>query len=587
MNAIDPIQSLSFSMQANRGVYALLLGSGASRSAGIPTGWEIVLDLLGKLAATTGESPGADLDLWYREKYGKAPNYSDILDQLAKTPTERQQLLRPYFEPNDQERDEGLKQPTAAHRAIANLVAQGFVKVIITTNFDRLIEKALEDAGVAPTVLSTPDQVKGALPLIHIQCCVFKVHGDYQDTRIRNSSDELDDFSQEFNQLLDRILDEFGLIVCGWSSDWDGGLRDAISRAPSRRFTTYWAVRGEASDEAKRLMNHRNAQVVGIDSADAFFQAIHQTVESIEGSLEPDPLSTEVAVASLKRYLSEPRYRIQLSDLIDETIDRVVESISSQAFDMSNPKTDSESVTARVRAYEAACSTLLAMAPVAGRWAEEDQFAVWQQALERLATVPHVSGNVIWVGLQRYPATLLLYTLGLGALSSNKLQFLGRIFATAIPQLYDETKAVVQLLPPFCMFGPIDAQRAMQLLEGMERRHVPLNDWIHEFLWEYTSNTILNYKRYELIFDKLETLIALSYAHHERRPEGLYWAPLSSFMYRHQNRREILGEIEESIDTFQSQSPFVKAGIFGDTAEDCLQSLRDLESFVSQLRTFW
>ena len=94
MNAIDPIQSLSFSMQANRGVYALLLGSGASRSAGIPTGWEIVLDLLGKLAATTGDSSSPDLDLWYREKYGKAPDYSDILDQLAKTPTERQQLLR-------------------------------------------------------------------------------------------------------------------------------------------------------------------------------------------------------------------------------------------------------------------------------------------------------------------------------------------------------------------------------------------------------------------------------------------------------------------------------------------------------------
>ena len=84
----------------------------------------------------------------------------------------------------------------------------------------------------------------------------------------------------------------------------------------------------------------------------------------------------------------------------------------------------------------------------------------------------------------------------------------------------------------------------------------PLNDWMHEFLWEYTSNTIVNDKRYELIFDKLETLMALSYAYHERRPEGLYWSTRmrGSFMYRHQNRREILGEIEESIDTFQSQA---------------------------------
>ena len=58
---IDPIQSLAFSIQTNPGVYALLLGSGVSRSAGIPTGWEIVMDLLGKLAATKGQTIDADL----------------------------------------------------------------------------------------------------------------------------------------------------------------------------------------------------------------------------------------------------------------------------------------------------------------------------------------------------------------------------------------------------------------------------------------------------------------------------------------------------------------------------------------------
>ena len=177
-------------MQANRGVYALLLGSGVSRAAEIPTGWEIVVNLLGKLAAADGNSADVDSEQWYRQKYGESPEYSSLLDRLARAPAERQQLLRPYFEPTDQEREDGLKQPTAAHRAIAQLVAQGFVRVIITTNFDRLVEKALEDVGVTPTVLSSPDHVKGALPLIHTRCCVFKVHGDYQDTRIRNSPTE-------------------------------------------------------------------------------------------------------------------------------------------------------------------------------------------------------------------------------------------------------------------------------------------------------------------------------------------------------------------------------------------------------------
>jgi type I restriction enzyme R subunit len=43
------------------------------------------------------------------------------------------------------------------------LVAGGYVRVIVTTNFDRLIERAIEDAGVTPAVISTPDATEGAL----------------------------------------------------------------------------------------------------------------------------------------------------------------------------------------------------------------------------------------------------------------------------------------------------------------------------------------------------------------------------------------------------------------------------------------
>ena len=66
----------------------------------------------------------------------------------------------------------------------------------MTTNFDRLMEKALEDEGVTPTVLSTKEQAgQGALPLVHVDCCIFKVHGDYTDPRIRNTESELAEYS--------------------------------------------------------------------------------------------------------------------------------------------------------------------------------------------------------------------------------------------------------------------------------------------------------------------------------------------------------------------------------------------------------
>ena len=584
---IDPVDSLAFSIQANPGVYALLLGSGMSRAAKVPTGWEITLDLIRKLAAASGESAEPDPEIWYREKYEEVPDYSEIINGLAKTQAERQQLLRSYFEASQQEREEDAKQPTAAHRAIARLVAQGFVKVILTTNFDRLAEKALEDAGVEPHVLSSPDQVKGMLPLVHSPHCVIKVHGDYLDTRIRNTLSELETYPDELNRLLDQLFDEFGLVVCGWSADWDIALRNAMYRAPSRRFTTYWAVHGEASEAAQQLISQRRAQVIGVEDADKFFEAVQQKVESIAQFSQPHPLSVGAATTSLKTYLSEPRYRIRLSDLVDETVARVVSSVSTQAFDANNPEPDTKTLTARVRSYEAACSTLLSMSVIGGAWAEKDHFGVWQRTLERLATARYTSGKTIWLGLQQYPATLTLYALGLGALSSNKLEFLSRMFSTTVPQPDHKSGVLVQLLPPFVMFGPFDVQRGMQLLEGMERRPTPLNDWVHETLHQYISKTTHNREQYDLMFDKLEVLMALSFAYHERRLQRRYWVPLGSFVYRTQNRMQILEEIAGSISTLQRESSFVRSGIFGETPGECMVAIEKFKEFVDAAAQSW
>ena len=576
---IDPVHSLAFAIQANRGVYAVLLGSGVSRTAGIPTGWEITTDLIRKLAKLHGETSDPDPERWHREKFEREANYSDLLDALAKTPAERQQLLRAYWEPNDREREEGEKKPTAAHRAIAKLVARGFVRVVLTTNFDRLLETALTDEGVVATMLSSPDQVQGALPLIHTQCCVFKVHGDYLDTRIRNTPSELDSYPPEFDQLLDRIFDEFGLIVCGWSAEWDGALRKAMFRVPSRRFTTYWAVRGDPTDEACRLIDHRRAEIIRIRDADTFFRNIQQHVESIEEYSRPHPLSTEAAVAGLKRYIPDPRFRIQLSDLIDSTVARVVEVISGSTFAVQGgPTPTGESITARVRSYEASCSTLLAMAMVGGFWAEEEHYGMWQRALQRFSSTKLSSGLTFWLELQRYPATLLLYGLGLGSVESNRLQFLKRMLETTIRGESQKDILAVQKLPPFCLFS--HGGMVMQNLEGMERRLAPLSDWILKALRPHAERIVPDNDQYTLAFDKFEILMALNYAFH--RPEGQgYWAPLGAFRYRSDNRDRLLQEIKESLSKKQNESPFVTCGIFGETAEDCERGLADLKDFIS------
>ena len=180
---LEPMTSLAFAVYSGKGIHALLLGSGISRSSGIPTGWEIVLDLIRKVAAVEEKDCGDDPEAWYRASYGKEPDYSELLAMTAKTSAERMQLLRDYFEPDEEEREAGSKMPTPAHHAIARLVAAGYVRVIVTTNFDRLMECAWRRPASC-SVIASQDSILGAAPLSHSRCTVIKVHGDYLDTRL-------------------------------------------------------------------------------------------------------------------------------------------------------------------------------------------------------------------------------------------------------------------------------------------------------------------------------------------------------------------------------------------------------------------
>lgn len=575
---IDPLHSLAFSIHASPGVYALLLGSGVSTGAGIPTGWGITLDLVSKLAKASGESAGPDPAAWYRQKFDDEPNYSELLDALAQTTTERQQLLRGYFEPVDQEVDDNRGKPTAAHHAIAGLVAGNYIRVIITTNFDRLLETALVAHGITPTVLSTPEQIQGALPLIHTRCCILKLHGDYLDTRIRNTEEELSSYPKEYNTLLDRIFDEFGLVVCGWSADWDIALRSAVVRAPSRRFTTFWTAHGELTDSAQALINHRAASVMDINGADKFFSDVWEQVQAIEQFSRPHPFSVEVAVARLKRYLSESRHRIRLSDLVDETVERVAAELSSDVFSAQHGKITSETLTTRIQKYDAISSILLAMACVGGRWAEREHFYIWRLAIQRIESCRSRGGGyTFWLDMQRYPATLLLYALGLGAIGGDQLAFLKHVLCTPLHDSGTKEHLAVQVLSPV----KLGAHGSLRLLEGMEQRYYPLNDWMHDTLQAMTTPTIRDPQRYTLLFDKLEILIALAFAHHGKQSLG-GWVPVGAFHYRYENRERVITEIRESLAADGEESPFVAAGLFGDSVAECEANIEQLKAFLSQ-----
>lgn len=535
---LDPLVSVAFSLRASPGVYAILLGSGISRAAGIPTGWEVVLDLISRMAAAQGEDTGGAPDLWYANKFGAEPHYSEILNAVCKTRSERQQLLKSYFEPTETEREQAQKLPTAAHHAVAEMMAAGAIRIVITTNFDRLLEQALEARGIVPTVIGSPDQARGMIPLAHQKHCIIKVHGDYLDTRILNTSEELSSYAPEMAQLIDRVFDEFGLIVSGWSGTWDTALRASMLRSPNRRFAYYWSTVGESSEEAKNLIADRGAVEIASLSADAFFTAVLSRLRGLEEFDRPHPLSVKAAVGAAKRYLVDDGQRIRLHDLYLDALSEAKAIWGGPSFPPHGAPPTAELFAQRVKAYDASSETVVALTSQISRWsiggAQDDLLcdAVRDAAEEGSL---QSSQYVVWGNLRTYPASLLWYSAGMGSLLAGSPRLLSKLLTAPTPSnMNPKSTAVQRLIAPHLA---ADLNLTTTLFSG-NRRWAPMSDWLHDALRPAFLDLVSNDADYTLLFDTFEFYVAVTYV--ATKTGGTGWAPVGGWGYRQSNHTAIV-----------------------------------------------
>lgn len=577
---MEPILSLSFSMHSNKGVYALLLGSGISRSAGVPTGWEIVLDLVRKIASLEGADCGPDPAAWYAGKFGKVPDYAELLGELAGSGSERSGLLRSYFEPTEAEREHGAKIPAEAHKAIAELVAKGYIRVILTTNFDHLLEEALDAVGVRPTVIRTPDAAKGAIPLIHSNCTIVKLHGDYMDTRIKNTPEELAAYDSGIDSLLDRVFDEFGIVVCGWSAEWDTALRDALERCSSRRFCTYWTSRSEPEGAPKRLIEFRGAQVIRIKDADTFFREVRENVFALESFARPHPLSAKIAVANLERYIADDRHKILLHKLIAEETERVYERISGRDVPGRGTAPDAEKIQLRASYYETAVDTLLQLVIHGAYWGEKRHETLWIAAIERLANVNSGGESfTVWIEMRKYMAMLLMYGGGLAAMVSSRHETLmGLLTRAHVMRSEKEHPAAVELC-----FAKVVKHEVGKTLPGMASKLTPVSEYVRNHLHPKIKGLVPREDQYDRLFDRFEYLVALVCADDSDREGRILRVPVGRFGWRDRDfGRHVSAEIEEELKKHGEEWPLLKAGLCGGSLERLRQEKKWVDEHIAR-----
>ncbi|MCA0453430.1 MAG: SIR2 family protein [Chloroflexi bacterium] len=490
-------------------VYALLLGSGISRSAGIPTGQQLMDDLIRRIAYLHKETINEQPAEWYERHYNKKPTYGGVLQLLGRNQADRSNLLRPYFERQSDDEVE-VKAPTRAHHAIARLIKEGYIQVVVTTNFDRLLEQALEAQGISPYVIRTPQDAANSVPLQNLPVTIIKLHGDYQDIGILNTAEELNAYDPDINKLLDKVLSEWGLIICGWSAESDTALQAAFSHALKSPYSTHWITyQGDMKPEAIAIKDDRGAEQINTMGADTFFDELEQNVMALKSLDSIRELSPLVAAERVRRLLSILNGTIDLETWLNAELEQAYQTFSSPEFTEQIHSSckdwrDVETCVATVmKLYFAVLETPLHMVVTLCWHGKGELHSVLSHTLSRWMELPNgKQSSQQRFAYGRLPILLLIYAVGIATVERAGWQYLQSIFVDPfLPKQNRQqpTNILVKIFEE--TFGGY----------MVDNEYLSLGDPLHTLLRPVFQSYLQSNDRFNRVFDLFELVLNLAY----------------------------------------------------------------------------
>ena len=146
--------------------------------------------------------------------------------------------------------------------------------------------------------------------------CIIHLHGDYLNAvSMRNTTAELAGYPRQMKALVRRVVTDYGLLVAGWSVEYDPALRDLVAAHYPARFTMGWISPGSLGFAAQSLTENKKALVLQTTADDAFGHLADE-VESMHDRQARNPLTLEVAVSRIKRQLAGTRPAIAAHDML-------------------------------------------------------------------------------------------------------------------------------------------------------------------------------------------------------------------------------------------------------------------------------
>jgi Tfp pilus assembly protein PilF len=283
--------------------YCFILGSGASKPSGIPTGGELVKKWMTELEEM--HTP-EDLDVWKQEE--------DIsMDDLAK---DYSKIFDKRFELDKKEGFAFLeqtmesKEPSCGYSVLAQILDKKPHKIVITTNFDSLTEDALFIYTRKKPLVVGHESLAGFIKPFGSRPIIVKIHRDLFLTP-KNTVVKTQELEKSFEKNLTSIFKYYTPIVIGYGGN-DGSLMGFLENLDEIEGGLFWFYRendGGLSDRIKALIEKFNGHAIAVPGFD-------DLMIQIGNKLELERLDDKVVKIAEER---AKRYREQIEKVNDGT----------------------------------------------------------------------------------------------------------------------------------------------------------------------------------------------------------------------------------------------------------------------------
>lgn len=162
------------------------------------------------------------------------------------------------------------------------MVATGLVNVIVTTNFDRLMEAALDEVQVRWSRVTTAGELATAQPRGVAPAFLLKLHGDYGSVDMRNTTDEIATLDAGIEAEFRAILETHGLVTIGYAGT-DPAIAEVL-RTTHPRLGLYWAVREVATTGQADILVAVDGFAIVTNDADTLMRDLDRRIAVLRSS---------------------------------------------------------------------------------------------------------------------------------------------------------------------------------------------------------------------------------------------------------------------------------------------------------------